>query len=192
MKRLAFAAVAGLVLASGAHAAFVLQGPTYSTTLAVDNSLAGFSNLALKGSFQTDFVLVNSDGSKAYSSAATLMLTGPGGLSYSTMVNDAGFVPLGAGFVQASHATLFDFLIPLSAAQQELFLGVGATNVSVALTGYSTTGPGASTAFYSWSVQDGTVTGSPPSAVPLPAALPMFLAGLGLIGALARRKAAAV
>lgn len=191
MKRLIFAAVVGSMVASAAHASFVLEGPAYSTTDAVGNSVAGFGSLELKGSFQTDFVLANSDGSKAYSSAATLTVTGPGGLSYSAMLSDSGFVPAGAGYVQASHATLFDFLVPLSPAQQASFLGVGATNVSVALTGYSTTGPGASTAFYSWSVQDGSVTGNPPAPIPLPAALPMFLAGLGLVRSYLRRSPAA-
>jgi hypothetical protein len=182
LKRFALAAVVGLLQVGIAHANFVLVGPSYSATVGVAQWTSGVSTLDLSGLFETNFFLVNSNGTQSYQSNGQITLNGPGGIAFTGNVVDQGLVPIGSN-TQATHSTPFDFLIALSPPQQALFQGSGTTNVNVALINYSTTGPTSSTALYSWDVSNGSV-----SAVPLPAALPLLFSGLATFGVFGRRR----
>ena len=173
-----------LTLSGGAKAATSLVGPAYSATINVNQLSSGVSTIDLSGLFETDFVLANSNGTQTFTSNGTINLTGPGGISFSQAVVDTGYLPVGSGYVQARHSTAFDFLISLTTAQQALFLGNGATPVTVSLTNYSTTGPTSSTAFYAWSVQNLNAV----APVPEPGEWLLMLCGLGLIGFIATRR----
>lgn len=183
-KKIVLVAVFGTLPAGAALAAdYTLIGPTYSAAVGVTQTAAGLSVLDLSGLFDTNFVLVNSNGTQTYQSNATINLTGPDGISFSQAISDAGNVPVGSGYVQTTHSTAFDFLIALTPAQQAAFVGTGSTDVTVSLTNYSTTGPTSSTAFYSWDVKNGSV------AAPVPEAdsYGLLLCGFGLVGVITRR-----
>src|ERR1700738_700398 len=118
-KRLALMTIVG-VMSGAAHANFVLTNSSTNNTVSVPIMGSGITALDLSGLFQTGFYLVNSDGTAPFTSNSTISLSGPGGLSFNSPLVDSGNVPAGANQT-ASHATAFDFIINLTAAQEALF-----------------------------------------------------------------------
>ena len=92
-----------------ARAQFTLTASNAGNTATVAVAGPAITSLDLTGDFTTNFLLVNSDGTQTYASNATISVSGPDGLSFSSPIIDSGTVPVGSGYTVSSHETAFSF-----------------------------------------------------------------------------------
>jgi len=165
-----------------ARAQFTLTASNAGNTATVAVAGPAITSLDLTGDFTTNFLLVNSDGTQTYASNATISVSGPDGLSFSSPIIDSGTVPVGSGYTVSSHETAFSFDIALTPAQETLFQSSG-QSVTVTFSDWSTTGPSSNVAFFNWDVANGNL-----DAVPEPPTAWLAIGGFGALALVWRQR----